>query len=233
MNCLEFHRRITAEPKSRDPDLSAHRSDCPDCAQLASRLENFEQRLRSALEVDPPENLVGRLLMRQSIAPSRRQGRRRWWPALSWAAALLLAVGVTFTMLHRPDEQALDRLVVRHIEQEPHSLLARRALPPDDYLPVLFASRIQLSGELGEVVYAKICPMRDGTGAHLVLVGERGPVTVLVMPGEQIEGRVQVRHDRFAGVILPGARGSIAIVGERGEALAELELLVSQSLRWL
>jgi hypothetical protein len=67
-----------------------------------------------------------------------------------------------------------------------------------------------------EVRYAGVCDIRRRPGAHLVLAGERGPVTVLLMPDERVSQRTAARR-RPEGVILPVDGGSLAIVGSRGE----------------
>jgi len=54
---------------------------------------------------------------------------------------------------------------------------------------------------------------------HMVLQGENGSVTVLLMPGEQIDTRNPVDNGRFSGVIAPTRYCSMAIVGEDGEDL--------------
>jgi hypothetical protein len=78
---------------------------------------------------------------------------------------------------------------------------------------------VTLRGDLGEVHYAGLCKMRRGLGAHLVLAGDHGPVTLLVMPEEAAGSSRSVSRGPWRGVILPVGAGSVAIVGPPNEPL--------------
>ncbi len=67
---------------------------------------------------------------------------------------------------------------------------------------------------------------------HLVIQGERGPVTVLLMPEEPVDAPVSLEDETSHGVILPVGGGSIAIVAPRGEALERIEESVLNSVAW-
>ncbi|MDQ2694563.1 MAG: DUF3379 domain-containing protein [Pseudomonadota bacterium] len=69
--------------------------------------------------------------------------------------------------------------------------------------------------------YAGVCHVRNRDGAHRVLAGRRGPVMVLILPHEPASGRQAVQSPQFFGVIVPARQGSIAVLGEAGEALQE------------
>ncbi len=79
---------------------------------------------------------------------------------------------------------------------------------------------MNVSESLGTVNYAGNCDIRNKQkGAHIVLQGKKGPVTVLIMPAEEVTARRRISDQRFHGVIIPAPRGSYAIVGEHDEAL--------------
>ena len=67
---------------------------------------------------------------------------------------------------------------------------------------------------------------------HLVIQGEKGPVTLLLMPDEKIDMAELIEGDNVNGVILPVGDGSIAIIGERDEDLALIEERVIDSVEW-
>jgi hypothetical protein len=55
---------------------------------------------------------------------------------------------------------------------------------------------------------------------------------VFFMPGEMTAEVVEVESERFSGRILPTAWGSIAVVGETGEALEGLGERLVTAVRW-
>ena len=82
------------------------------------------------------------------------------------------------------------------------------------------------------MTYARSCVINGKTVPHLVVQGESGPVTLLIMPDEKIDSAVSLVEEGVNGVILPVGDGSIAIIGEREERLDEIEEQVIDSVTW-
>jgi hypothetical protein len=59
-----------------------------------------------------------------------------------------------------------------------------------------------------------------------------GPVTVFFMPGEMADTTMPVASARFNGQIVPTRWGSIAVVGEAGEAVDGLGERLAAAVRW-
>jgi len=192
----------------------------------------FEALLERALRVPLPEE--GR---------RRRQpegGGLRWrWPAV--AAVALLAIGVIFGTLKNSafiPGGSLAGDVVAHINHEPRAISPRpasdvRPVSNHEVTEVLQAAGADMS-DIGPIVrYAKLCPFRGTMVAHFVVQGEAGPVTVMLLPEEQVTGPVAVDEDGFVGTIVPlDIGGSIAVVGAPGESLEQIQREVAAALRW-
>ena len=67
---------------------------------------------------------------------------------------------------------------------------------------------------------------------HLVIQGNRGPVTILLLPDEAIDDAVQLEGESINGILLPVGGGSIAIIGERDEQLETIQKNVVNSVTW-
>jgi hypothetical protein len=67
---------------------------------------------------------------------------------------------------------------------------------------------------------------------HLVIQGEHGPVTILLMPDEYIAEAVSIDGENIKGVILPIGKGSIAIIGDSEERLDKIQEKVVDSVAW-
>jgi hypothetical protein len=228
MNCLGFRRALTLLPASQDAEVLSHRRACADCDAFARRQSAFERTLAEAVKVEVPEGLASRALLvhRVSLEGAKRVRRRRVGLA-AFTAGLGLAGG---WLALRP--QPLDRAVLAHIEKEPSHLADRRLLSPAQVNQALAPIGMTVSAEMGPVHYAGTCRIRRSLGAHLVLPGKKGPVTVLVMPGEPVDGCRPVRDGRFVGIILSAGGGSLAIVGEPGEALDWIESRLRRAVRF-
>jgi hypothetical protein len=89
-----------------------------------------------------------------------------------------------------------------------------------------------MGADIGLVSYAQSCIINGNTIPHLVIQGEKGPITLLLLPDEMVHGAVSLSGESVNGVILPHGNGSIAIIGERGEQIDELKTRVTEKVRW-
>lgn len=191
----------------------------------------FEALLVRALRVEVPEPLA-------AAAAVAARGRPRFRPGwLAVAAGLLLAFGLAFNVARETaflGSGDLGHDVVTHIRHEEHSLLrTARAVSPEDMETVLRQGGATLAPLPDTVSYARLCPFRGDIVAHLVVQGEAGPVTVLLLPDERVRGPVPVDEDGFHGTIVPvETGGAIAVIGEEGEDVEDIQSKVAAALRW-
>ncbi len=85
---------------------------------------------------------------------------------------------------------------------------------------------------LAEVSYARSCIFRGRLVPHLVIQGEKGPVTVMILPDLEVAGPTSFSEQGFFGTILPAAKGSIAIIAGEESDLEEMSEPIVRSLRW-
>ncbi len=188
----------------------------------------FETALAAALRVPTPPELAARVLTQCEALP-RRSGMSQHW---ALAASVLLGVVLSLWFV-QPAPQSLGGSVLQHVYHEISALQRTQTVPLAQAKRLLAqVGGVRLVGEVGTIVYARLCPMREGMGVHWVLQGERGAVTVFFMPKDEVSGRQVVTDGRFEGVIVPVARGSLAIVGEVGEPLAAVESRLLNGLQW-
>lgn len=229
MNCIGFRRALSVRPRSEDPEVLAHRRACADCEAFAWRQAAFERTLESAVRIPVPEGLASRILVAHGVGLEGSRRARHLRLRLTFAASAAMGLAVSWLVL-RP--APLDRAVIAHIDQERSHLADRRDLSPDEVNQVLAPLGISVEAGVGRVHYAGTCRIRRHVGAHLVLKGEKGPVTVLLMPGEPVGRRLTVHDAEFRGIIVPAGEASIAIVGQPGEALDDVERRLRLAVRF-
>jgi hypothetical protein len=227
MNCAEFRHRLLVDPRCADSDFLGHAQSCPQCAGKARLALEFENRLRSALQ---DEAQAGD---RRHLSSPGMPGRHRW--GLAAAGTLVLGLAVWLAGVDKPLEEpsALASSVLAHVNTE-HPVPDLDRMLSADSLALLFAgfgARI-LDNGLEGIRYAVRCRIRHHDGLHLVLSGERGPVAVLLMPGEYLQGTKKMESSRFVGLMLPTPYGSMALVGVPGESLSPLAARVNSVVVW-
>ena len=230
MNCLDYRRGLLADPSRRSAEALSHQRSCAACDAFSRQLGADESLLGEAMNVAVPEGMADRVLLRNSLEGANRIRSRRH-RLLAIASSLLLALGAVLTIGLLSQPVSTEQLVVQHIRNELDHLHEQGDLRLEQVNAVLEPFDSELDAGLGTVHYAGACKIRREPGAHLVISGERGPVTILLMPEEGVRDRMPIRDERFSGVVIPTGNGSMAIVGEVDERLDVIEQRIARSLR--
>lgn len=206
---------------------------------MNTRLTQVERKAREAIVADEARfeallEAAFKLPPRAAAAP-----RRRLRPVAGYAlaASALLAAAAWFGLRTEPSGNAVSPLppaVIAHVRHEPAALVVTAAtVAPEKFEEVLRGGRATLAGPVGQVSYAKLCPFRGRMVAHFVVQGERGPVTVLLLPEEQVDAPTPIDEGGFAGTLVPvEGGGSVAIVGQPDEPLEVIRDRLLQAVRW-
>lgn len=233
LSCLEFRRVTGADPASRDPAVLEHAQGCAACAEFRREQAMLDRRLQTALRVPVPDELKARIIWRQA-GLSRRTRRATW---LAAAAGLVLAVGLglalSFSLVPSLGAGPLPAAVVAHIEHEPELLRPTNArAEPVRVSAVLERGGATLAEPLDNVVHAGLCPFRGALVPHLVLNHDGEPVSVLLLPDEQVAGVEEIHEAGYHGVLAPHGTGAIAIVGARPELVLPVREQLDRAVRW-
>jgi hypothetical protein len=206
MNCLDFRRVILVNPRQVVAEAQAHALECVACRDFLERQREMDAELFGALQVPPPDGLADRILVARGLRPG---SKRRLW---ALAASVLLAVAVGFTV--RPwMGDAIGREAIAHVSEEPQSFTEVHAIG-NEALPAMLADQgMKAVVALGQVTYARLCPMAGRTARHVVVRTAGGPVTLLLM-AEDAGGhsRRVTERDGMAAITMHAGRGTIAIV---------------------
>lgn len=246
MNCEEFKNKYLGAPAEDFDGRDEHLGECSDCRQVVAQSAAFESVLSAAMTVPVPELAMPELTPATAevvsigrARPRRIVARSAWW--LAAAASVTLAVGIGAKVLQPSAESVgnsqagvvLAAQLLEHMRHEPYSrVVSQQAVASDKLARVTQASDTQVDAQLGLVSYASSCEINGHSIPHLVVQGKAGPVTILILPDETVDGPITLDDDDFHGAILPvGGRGSVAIIGRKGESIDDIRERVRDSIR--
>lgn len=197
----------------------------------------FELKMRRALEIDVPELVLPELPAIEAdkvvaLADRRRVSTPMWFAV---AATVLLAafIGIRFSGYGGVAYDSLADEVLAHVTHEPWSLQVTDRPVSDERLHKVVPAKIaEMDHSAGLITFANTCPINGHDVPHLVIQGELGPITILLMPDEKISEAVILNNTDSHGVILPVGDGSIAIVGAQDEKLENVRKQILQSVAW-
>lgn len=233
MNCEDYRQAIGADPSFDGGE--SHLGDCAACQSYRKEMLELEQTINRALSLDVPDLKLPELPDVDTgnvVALPKRRMTPPVWLALAATVVLAAFVGIRMTGVGNDYDSLGDQLLA-HLDHEPYALRVTDVAVSDTRLAsVVPANVAEMDHSAGLITYAQTCRINGHDVPHLVIQGERGPVTILLMPHEQIDAPQSVVGDSVNGVILPVGEGSIAIFGERDEALDRIEEQVRKSVTW-
>jgi hypothetical protein len=212
MKCSEARFALAANPGDEDAALAAHLDGCAACAAYAGEMLELDRRVLGALRVDVPGRLATGPLPQPDVA-RRRFFRSPLLALAASAAGVAVLVGLLWSAFPR---ESLAGAVVAHMSHEPEAWGATAPIPSSALAYALARTGVRLEGDVGDVTYANTCWFRGRGVPHLVVRSAAGPVTIMVLPHESLPRRRPFDEGGYRGVLVPAARGSIAVLARAG-----------------
>ncbi len=239
MNCEEYREAIATDP-SFDGG-AGHLNECAACQLYRNEMQALDQKIGRALAIDVPQLQMPDLpelstSKSDNVTTLRKRSRAPLttptWFAMAATVVVAALLGVRLIGTGIEHESLADEILA-HLDGEPFALRVTDVAITDERLNTVVPADIAHMGHsAGLITYAQTCPIGGNDVPHLVIQGERGPVTILLMPEENISEPQRLSGENINGVILPVGNGSIAIIGERDERLDRIEESVLKSVAW-
>ncbi len=234
MNCEEYRQALASDPSF---DGGSHVDGCAACQAYRDEMRALEATIVSALKIDVPELSMPDLpdVDDSNVVALGNKRARRGAPVwLALAASVIVAafLGVRLVCTGA-NYDSLAEEIIAHLDHEPWALTVSDTPVSDARLSrVVPANVARMNHDAGLITYAQSCIINGNTVPHLVIQGETGPVTILLMPDEKVSTAVDLEGENVNGVLLPVGDGSIAIIGNRGERLDPIRKNVESSVMW-
>lgn len=239
MNCEDYKESLATDPTSSVEGGAEHVAACASCAEYTTEMQAFNDRISKALAINVPDLQIPELpeIEEDNVSNLPFAGKKKFaaptWIAIAATVVLAAFVGVRIINTGYLNSVTLADQVLAHLDHEPGALQVTNVAVSDaQFAQVVNPSIGTMNRNVGLVSYARSCVINGKTIPHLVIQGEKGPITLLLMPEEMVDGAMTVNGKGVNGVILPVGNGSIAIIGERDEPLTELEQRIINSVEW-
>lgn len=232
--CSDCRDALAAHPSTAL--VREHLESCAECRGFRDDLRALDERIAKALAVPVPPLALPELSNQPGV--TRIGSRRRpGMPATGWlalAASVFVAVALGLRIAGEDvPETPLGEQVLAHIDHEIFSMtVSDRAVGAERLARIVPATVANLGPDAGLVTYAQSCVINGHAVPHLVVQGEQGPVTILLMAEEKLDAPQRIEDEQLQGVILPVGDGSIAIVGRHGNDLERIEETMKNSVTW-
>ena len=239
MNCEDYKELLAADPSAVIEGADEHLAACKSCAVFKAEMQAFDAKIAKALAIDVPDLHLPELSDIEDDNVTNMPFRNKQtfstptWIGIAATVVLAAFIGVRMFDLQPGSGLPLSEEVLAHFDHEPRALAVTNVAVSDARFSSVVNSSIgTMDRNVGLVTYAQSCIINGKTVPHLVIQGEKGPITLLLMPDEMVDGAMTLDGKGVNGVILPMGEGSIAIIGERDEPLNEIEQRIIDSVEW-
>ena len=247
MNCDEYREAITADPSESFAGGAAHSAGCEKCENHRQEMRALDERIARALAIDVPAFRMPELPAIEADKNSRQAGaaasgfrtsRFRTPPLWVGLAAAVVVAAVLIPRFPERDRSGQDLVeqIMAHMDHEEASRQVTSVPVATETLNEVVSRRVSgMDQDIGLVTYAMSCVINGRTVPHLVIQGNRGPVTLILLPEETVEASIPLSGDNVHGVLIPVGGGSIAIIGQREDQLDEIGRIgqkLAESVEW-
>lgn len=229
MDCLTLRRLVLADPHRADEAIIEHIADCRQCGSYKREICRLDYMLENAVKLPVPECLPARILVRQSNK-SRRIGV--WGISAALAACCIIAVAIGLRVMP-PAAAQWQAAVQTYMNQTGSAPDLSLAVAHREVNAILQQLGVSLNADIGAIAAAAPCVIGNRKGAHLVVAGDYGPVTILIMPHADIREPVAFETAKMSGVIAPCPRGSIAILGSAMEPIEKIRQRFQRAITFI
>lgn len=201
-----------------------------------NKLQALDLKIAKALQIDVPPLVMPELPeiddSNVTALPVRKRSTKPLWFAV--AATVVLASSIALRMSGVfTTYGSLSEEVLAHLDHEPQALVVTDVAVSDARLQRVVPSNLaDFAQSTALITYANPCKINGNLAPHLVIQGQYGPVTIILMPEEAVAEVTPIEGDNVHGMIVPVGDGSIAIVGAREEALEPIRENIIESVTW-
>lgn len=228
------HTAIATPNETGDEFLQCVENNEQNKALVNEALE-FDEKLQSLLDVPVPDNLVDNILLEQSyFIENKKKSSNRWQIAI--AASVAFIIGLSLPMVRSLIHSPLDigTVAMKHVQ---HEYYFTAKIDEKATIPMINAKLASYGGnltaDLGEVTFVNFCDFEGVSALHMVMKGEKGQVTVFVVPSTADF----ITPEKFNDMHLKGLTEkmgdtNVVIVGERDEPLEKVQSMLEENIIW-
>jgi hypothetical protein len=239
MDDLQFRRGIYSDPHNKDNTFSdevlAEINSNPAKKQLSNDIKQLDNKIAKAMNIEVPENLVDKLILRQTLA-NHQQQKRKSKIYLALAASVVFAIGLTFNLMQFSNAYgSLGDYALAHVHYEKtrfnNNMDAKISLASLNKKMASFDGSFLSS--VGQLISAEYCRFDGMKSLHLVFQGKTDIVTIFVVPkNDNLSFDDKFTDEKLKGTSQRFENGNIIIVANLNESLNKWQNTINDNIQW-
>ena len=239
MDDLQFRRGIYADPHNNDETFSQEMlaEINADSAkhQFSQDIKQLDDKIFQAMNISVPDDLVNKLILRQTLA-SHQQQKRKSRIHLAMAASIAVALGLMLNFMQFSSAYtSLGDYALAHVYHE------ERYFNNNDEAKVSLVTLNQkmasfdgsFTSSLGKLISADYCRFDSMKSLHLVFQGKTNIVTIFVVPhNESLAFNSNFCDEKLHGRSQHFNKANIIVIGDKSESLQQWQNTINDNIQW-
>ena len=236
MDDILFRHTAIATPNDKTEEFLSRLSNSDVAQNVVNEAKAFDQLLKDSLKIEIPSDLTDKIILEQSFAIEHdKTVSNRWHIAI--AASIAFVIGLTVPTLNNsfhhqtPD---IGSVALQHVQQE-YFLTAKvnEQASLQNVNVKLARYGATAKSDLGNVFFVNYCSFEGTPALHMILQGEKGKVTVFVVPDDaDFKSTAEFNNQHFKGISEHIGKANVVIVGERDEPLNKMKKMLNKNIQW-
>lgn len=235
MDDLQFRRAIYADPNSQDADVISAKKQDANKHKFAQDISQLDEKIKQALEVPVPDDLVNKLILRQTMATHQIQKRKKRIH-LAIAASVAVFCGLLLNFMQFSSAyNNLGDYALAHVYHEENAFdnNATTQISLTSLNDKMAAFKGNFTKSVGKLISADYCRFDGMKSLHLVYQGKTSPVTVFVVPkNEQLSFSESFEDTQYTGGSLSFNNSNVIIVADKNESIAQWQADINSTITW-
>jgi len=235
MDDILFRHTAIATPNDKSDEFLRRQFDSEQDKTLVDQGKQFDSELQSILKVDLPDDLVDKILLEQSFAIENKKNLNHRWH-LAIAASVAFIIGISLPLLNNLNNltEAIGSVALQHVQDEYYFT---EKINEHANLSSVNAKLASYGGlakdDLGEVLFVNNCTFDKITALHMIIQGERGRITVFVVPDDAgLRNSPDFQNQHLKGLTENVGKVNLVIVGEKDEPLEKIQRKLKENIQW-
>jgi hypothetical protein len=226
MDELKNRRKQLSDPESTIQELKARTDLTQSEQEQLLQLESFESEIRSALDVQVPENLAEKILLNNAMD----NPKTGWFSTkrfMTMAASFAIVSFISLRLFLLTPSTAMADDALSHVYHDIQNLSENQPDAQDKMLRAMKAVGITHEVILKNISYAANCMVGKRAGVHLVVTINSETYTVLLLPKAKVDKNEAFSDENFHGEIVAMNQGALIVIAMKD---TQLDIAVSQLL---
>lgn len=233
MDELNFRRKLFADPNDSTSEVVDACQKDPNKAKFKADLQQLDDKIASALNVEVPENLAERILLNQSITTKiKTQKKRRVHIAV--AASIVAAVGLTIGVMQSPKHyDGLVEHAIAHMSAELDHIPNHGEATLSQLNDKLTYFGAELLEQVAKIKFVSFCTFEGTRSLHIVMDDQGRDVTVFVVPKKaNLKYQNTAFLNGFSGTSTELNDASVVVVTDDSDSSYKWSQILTNSLKW-